>query len=342
MRWGAFIAEKLKHTPSRAMNDKQRNKTIGAEDKSTIYRIMNTKHKFKTHNAMNTENEHKTHNAMNTENEHKTHVAMNTENRHIMHDIMSTEDKYTLLRCLLDMGEMLLESGAEINRVEDTITRMGSAYGAERTDVFVITSIISITLVFGDGYTATETRRVANEVGTDFRRIESVNALSRACCMDPLPVDKLRKRVDQVAEGRKEYAAILAGSIFAAAGFAVFFGGSIADGAAAALFASVIAAAQKYLSGTRVKTIEANLIISLLLGLAAGILTISIPSLHMDKILIGDIMLLIPGIAMTNSIRNMLVGDTISGIVRLAESLMWAVSIAGGIMVALAMISYVH
>jgi uncharacterized membrane protein YjjP (DUF1212 family) len=327
LRWGAFIAEKLKHTPSRAMNDKQRNKTIGAEDKSTIYRIMNTKHKFKTHNAMNTENEH------------KTHVAMNTENRHIMHDIMSTEDKYTLLRCLLDMGEMLLESGAEINRVEDTITRMGSAYGAERTDVFVITSIISITLVFGDGYTATETRRVANEVGTDFRRIESVNALSRACCMDPLPVDKLRKRVDQVAEGHKEYAAILAGSILAAAGFAVFFGGSIADGAAAALFASVIAAAQKYLSGTRVKTIEANLIISLLLGLAAGILTISIPSLHMDKILIGDIMLLIPGIAMTNSIRNMLVGDTISGIVRLAESLMWAVSIAGGIMVALAMIS---
>ena len=87
------------------MNDKQRNKTIGAEDKSPIYRIMNTKHKFKTHNAMNTENEHKTHN------------AMNTENRHIMHDIMSTEDKYTLLRCLLDMGEMLLESGAEINRV---------------------------------------------------------------------------------------------------------------------------------------------------------------------------------------------------------------------------------
>ena len=142
------------------MNDKQRNKTIGAEDKSTIYRIMNTKHKFKTHNAMNTENEHKTHNAMNTENEHKTHVAMNTENRHIMHDIMSTEDKYTLLRCLLDMGEMLLESGAEINRVEDTITRMGSAYGAERTDVFVITSIISITLVFGDGYTALTGLRV--------------------------------------------------------------------------------------------------------------------------------------------------------------------------------------
>ena len=46
---------------------------------------------------------------------------------------MSREEKYTLLKCLLDMGEMLLESGAEISRVEDTIVRMGHAYGAVRT-----------------------------------------------------------------------------------------------------------------------------------------------------------------------------------------------------------------
>ena len=77
--------------------------------------------------------------------------------------------------------------------------------------------------------------------------------------------------------------------------YAVFFGGSIADGAIAALFASIIAAAQKQLSMTKIKTIESNLIISLFLGLAAGILTIAIPSLHMDKILIGDIMLLFRG-----------------------------------------------
>jgi uncharacterized membrane protein YjjP (DUF1212 family) len=52
----------------------------------------------------------------------------------------------------------------------------------------------------------------------------------------------------------------------------------------------------------------------------------------MDKIMIGDIMLLIPGIAMTNSIRNMLVGDTISGIMRLIESLLWAGALALGFM----------
>ena len=62
----------------------------------------------------------------------------------------------------------------------------------------------------------------------------------------------------------------------------------------------------------------------------------------MDKILIGDIMLLIPGIAMINAVRNMLVGDTVSGVVRLSESLIWAASLACGFMVAMLMLSAVR
>jgi uncharacterized membrane protein YjjP (DUF1212 family) len=53
-------------------------------------------------------------------------------------------------------------------------------------------------------------------------------------------------------------------------------------------------------------------------------------NIAVDKIIIGDIMLLIPGIALTNSIKDIFVGDTISGIMRLAESLLWAGAIACG------------
>ena len=81
-----------------------------------------------------------------------------------------------------------------------------------------------------------------------------------------------------------------------------------------------------------------NLLVSLLTGLAIGIVANLIPELHMDKIMIGDIMLMIPGLAMTNALRNMLVGNTISGTMRLAESLIWAASLAGGFMVALAVV----
>ena len=51
-----------------------------------------------------------------------------------------------LIRCILDAGEVILKSGGEINRVEDTMARMCRAYGFVRTDVFTITSSIVITV----------------------------------------------------------------------------------------------------------------------------------------------------------------------------------------------------
>ena len=53
-------------------------------------------------------------------------------------------------------------------------------------------------------------------------------------------------------------------------------------------------------------------------------------SIHGDKVMIGDIMLLIPGLALTNAVKDMFVGDTITGSLRLVESLLWAVAIACG------------
>ena len=56
-----------------------------------------------------------------------------------------------ILHGLLDMGQMLLLCGAEINRVEDTMTRLGRAYGAKKVDIFAITSDIVLTILFEDG-----------------------------------------------------------------------------------------------------------------------------------------------------------------------------------------------
>ena len=119
----------------------------------------------------------------------------------------------------------------------------------------------------------------------------------------------------------------------------MFFGGSLWDGLVAAVFAVGICLLQDRLGRTQLNTVAFNLLSSLLTGLGVGLVTALVPALHMDKILIGDIMLLIPGLAMTNAIRNMLVGDTISGATRLAETLVWAAALAGGTMVALAIVA---
>lgn len=63
-----------------------------------------------------------------------------------------------LLHCLMDIAEALLAVGAEVNRVEDTLTRMGTAYGAVRMNAFVITSSIVVTMTLPSGRDITQTR----------------------------------------------------------------------------------------------------------------------------------------------------------------------------------------
>ena len=50
----------------------------------------------------------------------------------------------------------------------------------------------------------------------------------------------------------------------------------------------------------------------------------------MDMISIGNIMLLIPGIALTNSLRDMFSGNTLAGLMRFIEALLLAMTIAFG------------
>ena len=103
---------------------------------------------------------------------------------------------------MLELGEELLSSGAEVNRVEDTLCRMGFAYGAKKVNVFVITSSIVMTIIFTDDEELTGTRRIVRSVSTNLSRLEQLNNLSRICTELTPDIDevkiKLRKgTVDQ-------------------------------------------------------------------------------------------------------------------------------------------------
>ena len=89
-----------------------------------------------------------------------------------------------ILACILDIGETMLVSGAEVNRVEDTVQRMAQAYGCSRVDVFTITSSIVVT-AHRNGEIFTQTRRI-REYRNDIARIEACNALSRRICKSPV------------------------------------------------------------------------------------------------------------------------------------------------------------
>ena len=142
--------------------------------------------------------------------------------------------------------------------------------------------------------------------------------------------DEFKKAIDPTTKPIRMYL----GSALAAFAFAIFFGGRVWDGLVAAAFGLLICAFQREFSGKAPNLIIYNIVTSFIVGLGVCFLARLIPGLNLDKILIGDIMLLVPGVAMTNAIKDILVGDTVSGTMRLVETIMWAGALAGGFMAA--------
>lgn len=252
-----------------------------------------------------------------------------------MMENISYKEFNTLLSLFLDFGEAMLECGGEINRVEDSLVRMGTAYGATKTNVFVITSSIVLTMTFESGEEITQTRRILSSGSTDFDKLERLNELSRRSCSEALPVTELKKKLVEITAQKPSFVGQYLGSILAAGGFAVFFGGNLFDGIAAGVFAILICLLQNTFGKYAPNKVFFFFVCSLVTGIGIGFASKYIPVLNSDKVMIGDIMLLIPGIAITNAVRDMLVGDTISGAMKLVECLVWAGALATGFMLSM-------
>lgn len=235
-----------------------------------------------------------------------------------------------LLQAILDIAEEMLVCGAEVDRVEDSIERMCYAYGCDRVNAFIITSNIQVTFEDPEGNIITQIRRLVRN-DTNFDRLDYLNDLSRYICANKPSLPELVERYDAVMN-RKPLPIWLEyfGAILVAGGFAIFFGGNMFDAIASGLLGVVITAITRFLAKIEENQMAKLFVSSLVAGVVA-ILCVRIGiGVHVDKIMIGGIMLLIPGIAMTNSVRDMLLGDIVTGMLRFVNSLLMAAAIACG------------
>jgi len=240
-------------------------------------------------------------------------------------------DYSKLLQTVLDIAEEMLVAGAEVNRVEDSIERMISAYDCpfERVNVFIITTNIQTTFEDPDGNIITQIRRIKRS-DTNFDRLDYLNDLSRYICEHKPGLEEMRSRYLEVMNRPQHSlfvkylsAALVSGT------FTVFFGGSFFDGFCAFVIGAIIVFLQRYLR----KFNENQLALTFTTAFLSGMITIILFSgglANMNYILIGQIMLLIPGLALTNSVRDMLLGDIATGSVRLLNALVTAGAIGLG------------
>lgn len=235
-----------------------------------------------------------------------------------------------IMTAIMDVGEILLMHGGEVSRVEDTISRLCRAYGFVRSDVFTITSSVIVTSILPDGRTITQTRRI-KERDTDLGKVAKANALSRRICDAPLGLEDFRRELQAIRDAKTAPPILnLAMYMMISASLSVFFGGNARDGFAAALSGIVLFATLYGSAALKMNSMIQTMICSAVTAMSVMLLVGAGIGVHPDKIMIGNIMLVIPGIQLTNSLRDMINGDMISGLLNMSEALLKAISVAMG------------
>lgn len=229
-------------------------------------------------------------------------------------------------------GELLLRSGAETYRVEDTMLHiLNHTENMEIAEILVLLTGISATVKAEGGETVTVIKRVGNR-GVNLNRMVEVNSISRRYCGGEITLDEAYRDLKAIQEKRFAPRTYVIALMAACPGFALFFGGGIWEVVASACVGAMLTLCN-YIGGrlrfnmlflnifnmTGVAT--ASIFMKLLLG---GLINI-------DVVMIAGIMPLVPGLAITNAIRDTIKGDYLSGSARMMEAFLTAVGLALGI-----------
>jgi len=195
-------------------------------------------------------------------------------------------------------------------------------------------SLIIANIRMKDGTYSSQVRRVY-QTSNNMYLLEKMNNLSRDICFKKVSLEDLPTEIENAKKCRP-FPDLLCyiGGILGAGGFAVFFGGNIYDALVAAVAGIVVTFFNLH------KTAFVNQMIhSVISSFVGAIVSLALISFgvgqNTDMILIGVIMLLIPGLAFGNAVRDLLFGDTVSGIIQLVQAILIAVMVAFGFTVAM-------
>ncbi len=246
-------------------------------------------------------------------------------------EIKTKDELSLLLNYSMIIGSKLLENGAEISRVESTITYICKSYNVQRINVYSLTNVIYVTIGISDDCFVTNTITVKSN-NTNLDKIAKLNELSRFICTNKPGFEEIKERINLIDKENHKYYKYLSmlGGIVACFCFAIFFGGDVYEALVAALvgflMSMLIAFNEKFLDNKLIGTF----LVSAIGGFVATLICTTSKSLSVSYVIIGAIMISIPGMAIGTSFKDFLMGDILSGLLRLTESVLKALIIAVG------------
>ena len=243
-------------------------------------------------------------------------------------------DHNQLLDLAVDLGYELSMSGAETFRVEDSITRILKTYGLE-PEVYAIPNCIHVSVTMPDGKSLTEMRRVGFH-GNDLDAVEAFSGLSRRICNEKPDDVTGRQWLNETCAKRHQYhwALQLFGYFLASMGFGIFFGGNFVDALCGGIGGIAVGLCVMFMDKLQANNFFKTMLASIPLAFIPYVLGFLGICQRPDMATIGTVMVLVPGLLFTYAMRDIIYGDTNSGVNRIVQVLLIAVAIACGTAVA--------
>ncbi len=233
----------------------------------------------------------------------------------------------------METGMIMLQNGAETYRVEETITRMISSKTTSNVEVFVMsTGIILGTEIDGEPYTTVA--RVPS-IGLDLETIARANFFSRIFTQGEMTdeeTDIILKELKSPPKFSKPIRYAFSG--MAGGFFVLMFGGSFVEFVLAYIASSLTVFSMDKLAELNLNFFVKNILGGLLSALSSIFLVFLMGLLSIgadfNTVIIGPLMTLVPGVSLTNGIRDLMSGELIAGTTKMMEALFIAIALAFG------------
>ncbi|MBR6594178.1 MAG: threonine/serine exporter family protein [Clostridia bacterium] len=245
---------------------------------------------------------------------------------------MKTSDKDCLVLAI-KIAEGMMRSGGETYRAEECCIKVLEACGASNISVIALPTALLASAEI-DGEHRTESASIKSR-GMDLDGIARYNSISRRLVSGEIGVDEAFAELEQKKKESAWLSCVL--TAFAAGFFAFVFGGTAIDflpTLIAALLAQVFRHFASKLSHYGFLSVLGSCII---IGVCARGAVALLPTCSQEAIIVGGIIYLVPGLALTNAVRDTLNGDLVSGVARFADAMITAIVIAAGIAIALSL-----
>ncbi|OPX44496.1 inner membrane protein YjjP [Ruminiclostridium hungatei] len=234
-------------------------------------------------------------------------------------------------------GEILLSNGAEAYRVEETIKKICSSYGFSGECISTSTGIY-ISISDSQGELVTTVKRI-NQRRVDLYRVELINSFSRGLAQSPLTYEEARRKLDEIYNAPNFSLGIrLLASGFTAFAYTLFFNGGIYDAVVSLVISFGIYLLLEYISKIGSFQFLEYYLSGFIIGAVSLVAASLLPVINKDNVITGAIIVLLPGVALTNGIKDLLYGDYVSGFAKFGEAILIIVAMGVGIVTALSII----